>query len=92
MTYKPLRFFMLIGLIFFTAGLAIGIRYLYFFSVGDAGGHVQSLILAAVLLIVGFLFGMMGLLGDLVSINRKLLEDVQYKVRKYIYNKKKSNR
>jgi glycosyltransferase involved in cell wall biosynthesis len=92
MTYKPLRFFMLIGLIFFTAGLALGIRYLYFLSVGGAGGHVQSLILAAIFLIVGFLFGMMGLLGDLVSINRRLLEDVQYKVHKYIYNKKKNIR
>ena len=82
MTYKPLRFFIIIGSVFFTGGLVLGIRFIYFLAIGGGAGHIQSLILAAVLLIIGFLFGMMGLIGDIISINRRLLEDIQYKLRK----------
>jgi len=84
-TYKPLRFFTIISLIFLIPGIVLGIRFLYFFIVGNGVGHVQSLIFAAILIILGVLFGILGLIGDLISKNRRLLEDIQYNLRKNIY-------
>jgi glycosyltransferase involved in cell wall biosynthesis len=80
--YKPLRVFTLLGVLMILAGLVPGVRYLYFFFVERSTGHVQSLILAAILLIVGFQVLLIGLLADLVSHNRQILEDVLYRVRK----------
>lgn len=81
-TYKPLRFFASLSGLFFLAGLIIGIRYLYFFILGNGAGHIQSLILMLILLILSFLLFMMGLLGNLMSVNRVLIEDIQYIIRK----------
>lgn len=78
MMYRPLRFFGKIAALFFVIGLAIGIRFL----VVGAEGHIQSLILAAVFLMMGAQTFIMGLQADLIAANRKLLEDVQYRVRK----------
>ena len=83
--YKPLTFFTLIALVPFLIGTGIGIRYLIFLAMGTAGGHVQSLILAAVLLMIGFMTFIIGLQADLIAKNRKLLEDIQYQVRKLQY-------
>ena len=83
--YKPLQFFTIVGLVPFLIGIALGIRYLVFMAVGAAGGHIQSLILAAVLLMMGFMTFIIGLQADLIAKNRKLLEDVQYQVRKLQY-------
>jgi glycosyltransferase involved in cell wall biosynthesis len=80
--YKPLKFFLLIGLIILTPGIVLGIRFFYFFIIGNGTGHIQSLIFAAILIILGVLFGILGLIGELISINRKLLEDIQYNIRK----------
>lgn len=80
--YKPLRFFMFIGVGVFSSGFLIGLRFLYYFSIGSGSGHIQSLILAAVLLIIGFQIILVGILSDLVAVNRKILEDIQYRVRK----------
>ncbi len=90
-TYKPLRFFISIGSIFFLGGFFIGIRFLYFFFTDGAAGHIQSLILAAILLIISFLFLILGLIGDLLSINRRLLEDIQFKIRSNLYGDKKDS-
>jgi glycosyltransferase involved in cell wall biosynthesis len=79
--YQPLRFFMLLGGLLATAGLAISTRYLYFFFTSGGSGHVQSLILAAVLLIVGFQVMLIGLVADLIAGNRRLSEDVLYRVK-----------
>lgn len=84
-TYKPLRFLTIISLIFLIPGIVLGIRFLYFFVVGNGVGHVQSLIFAAILIILGVLFGILGLIGDLISKNRRLLEDIQYNLRKNMY-------
>jgi len=81
--YKPFRFFVILSLIFFTFGLALGFRYLYFFIMGFGNGHIQSLILMSVLLIIGFLLFIMGLVADLIAINRTLIEDIQFKIRKF---------
>ena len=80
--YKPFRVFMTLGLLFFIAGLSIGIRYLYFFFNDNGAGHIQSLILSSVLLMTGVQFGVLAFIGDLIAVNRKLLEDIKYKVRK----------
>ena len=84
--YRPLQFFCTIGAILFVLGLVVGIRFLVFFFLGEGNGHVQSLLLTAVLLLIGFQTITLGLLGDTVAANRKLLEDVQYHVRKMDYD------
>lgn len=75
--YRPLRFFALIGGILFLAGVFVGIRFLFYFVSGEGGGHVQSLILAAILMLIGFNAGTLGVVSDLISVNRKLLEEIQ---------------
>lgn len=80
--YKPLKFFMTLGIIFLIFGAALGIRFLVFLGMGEGDGHIQSLILTAILLMTGFQTITLGLLGDTIAANRKLLEDIQYRVRK----------
>ena len=80
--YKPLKFFMTIGLILIVLGGILGVRFLILLGMGEGAGHVQSLILTAILLMMGFQTITLGLLGDTIASNRKLLEDVQYRVRK----------
>ncbi|MGH9369201.1 MAG: glycosyltransferase family 2 protein [Thermoanaerobaculia bacterium] len=78
--YKPLKFFSAAAALFLLAGLALGARFLYYFFFTErASGHVQSLILAAVLILVGVLTFLIALLADLVSINRRLLEEMKLK-------------
>src|SRR5687767_13544930 len=80
--YEPLKVFTYIGLLVFSAGFMLGLRFLYYFFFQDRGfGHIQSLILAAVLMIVGMFVALIGLVADLISANRKLLEDLVYRVR-----------
>jgi len=80
--YKPLKFFMTIGALLMTIGAALGIRFLIFMGMGEGNGHIQSLILTAIFIMMGFQTITIGLLGDTIAANRKLLEDVQYRVRK----------
>ncbi len=79
--YEPLKVFMAIGASAFTIGFAISLRFLYFYFTGSGTGHLQSLILSAVLLIVGFQIMLIGLLADVMSANRKLTEELLYRVR-----------
>mgnify|MGYP001622974274 CR=1 FL=1 len=85
MMYKPLRFFTIIGGVVFAAGLALGIRFLIYLGVGQSAGHIQSLILASTLMILGFQTFISGLQADLIASNRKLLEDVQERIRRMDY-------
>ena len=80
MTYKPLMFFMIPGIAAFAAGMVISLRFVYFFFTEGGSGHIQSLILAALLLGSGFFLGVVGLLADLISVNRKLLEKIDWRV------------
>ena len=91
--YKPLYFFTLLGLCFFSAGFLIGLRFLIlkWFYDGTAG-HVQSLILAAILLLIGVQTIILGLQADLIAANRKITEDVQYRVRQLFYDKEIRNK
>ncbi|HOK66454.1 MAG TPA: glycosyltransferase family 2 protein [Anaerohalosphaeraceae bacterium] len=77
-TYKPLRTFFYASIVPGTLGLALCIRYLYFFFTGSGRGHLQSLLLAAILLILTFLLWVLGILADLISVNRKLIQEQLY--------------
>lgn len=80
--YRPLRVFMTAGGLLIGAALILALRFLYFYAIGRGAGHVQSLILAAVLAIVGFQVGLIGLIADAVSMNRKMMEEVVWRARK----------
>lgn len=88
MMYKPLRFFMSIGGLLFLIGVILGIRFLVYFFGGAGSGHIQSLILASTLLMIGFQTMIIGLQADLIAANRKILEDVQLHVRRLEYDGK----
>ncbi len=80
--YEPLKTFSMIGGFVFGGGMLLSLRYLYFYFTTGGGGHIQSLILAAVLMLIGFQVIMIGLLADLIRGNRRLIEDTQYRVKK----------
>jgi len=84
--YRPLTFFSAMGLIPFTAGFIIGLRFLIFWIKGQGIGHVQSLIFASTLMLLGFMTFIVGLQADVIANNRKILEDIQYRIRKQEYN------
>ena len=79
--YQPLRVFLGIGALMILLSSVLGLRFLFFFLSGQGVGHVQSLILAAILTIVGFQVCLIGLMADLVGFNRKMLEETLYRVR-----------
>ena len=81
MTYRSFEFFAVPGVVTFLAGFGIGVRFVYFYLTGDGAGHVQSLILGALLMGAGFFLVVVGLLADLASVNRKLLEDQDWRLR-----------
>ena len=80
--YNPLKVFLFLGGMTFLLGFALGLRYLYFYFSAGASGHLQSLILAAILMIVGFQIMVIGLVADLIAANRRLEEEVLYRLRK----------
>lgn len=78
--YRPFRFFGTIGSVLFAAGFLLGLRFLYKYLTGDGDGYVQSLILASILMGMGFQTILVAFVTDLLSANRKLLEDLRFKV------------
>jgi glycosyltransferase involved in cell wall biosynthesis len=72
--YRPLRVFFLIGAALIALGALPILRFVYFYIAGDGGGHVQSLVLGGVLVIIGFLTLLFGLIADLIAFNRQLIE------------------
>jgi len=90
--YRPLRMFTAISTLMIAIGVFLGLRFLYFnYILSQGGGHIQSLILAAILLIVGFQVFTVGLVADLVSANRKILEETLYHVRKQEHQQDQKN-
>lgn len=79
--YRPLRVFSILGSLFILFGLGLAGRFLYFYFIGQGSGHVQSVVLSAVLLIVGFQVILIGLVADLIGFNRKILEEVFYRIK-----------
>ena len=80
--YRPLRVFFYVGGLLLALGAILLVRFLTFYFSGQGGGHVQSVIVAAVFLIVGFQTWLIGLVADLIAFNRKILEEIVYKTRK----------
>lgn len=87
MMYKPLKCFTYLAIPPVVFGVAIGVRFLIYYVQGTGSGHVQSLILACTMVIIGFLTFMIGLLADVLAANRKILQETQYQVRKTAYKK-----
>jgi glycosyltransferase involved in cell wall biosynthesis len=80
--YEPLKVFTYIGLAVFAAGFLLGLRIVYYYFQHEAGRHIPSAIAAAVLMVLGFQILVIGLLADVISGTRKLLEDLLYRVRR----------
>lgn len=80
--YRPMRIFLTVGGLLFGAGFLIGCRFLYYFTTGTGAGHIQSLLLAVLLMVVGFQTVLTGLLADLVANNRRLVEETLWRVRR----------
>jgi len=79
--YNPFSFFMTLAAVLFIPGFLLGLRFLYYYFTGDGEGHMQSVVLAGVLMGMGFQTGLIAFIADLLSVNRKLLEEI--KVAKY---------
>ena len=80
--YRPLRVFLTLGFGLILLGTIPGLRFLYLLATGQGAGHIQSLILAAILLVVGFQVLLIGVVADLLSFNHKIMEEVVYRLRK----------
>ena len=89
--YRPFRFFAIIGSIFLFFGLLLSGRFLYFYLNNEGSGHIQSVILAAVLLLTGVQVTLMAVFSELQSINRKLLEDIQTRLKRAELERNKNN-
>lgn len=80
--YEPLKMFSCIGGIFFGLGFIIAMRFVYYYIVTGGAGHIQSLILSAILLILGFQVLVLGLVADIIGSNRFLIENSLYRLKK----------
>lgn len=80
--YRPMRVFTTLGVLFIGLGILPGLRFVYFYFFVDRVGHIQSLILAAILIIVGFQVLLIGVIADLISFNRQIVEEAVYRLRR----------
>lgn len=76
--YRPFRFFGSIGAILFGIGFLLGLRFLWYYLSGEGGGHIQSLILSALLIGMGFQTILIAFVTDLLAANRKLMEEIRF--------------
>jgi len=89
-TYKPLRFFLWLGTLPFAAGVALGVRWLWLYNEDPTRARTPSLILAAILILIGVQLWSMGVVADIIAVNRKLLEDIQQRVKRVEYGRSES--
>jgi glycosyltransferase involved in cell wall biosynthesis len=89
--YRPLRLFTALSILMIIGGLIPGLRFLYFYLIGQGGGRVQSLILSSILIIVGFQVLLIGLLADLIGFNRRITEEVLFRLRLLELDRKDSH-
>jgi glycosyltransferase involved in cell wall biosynthesis len=80
--YKAFRFFLSVGTTIFGLGTLGGVRYLYYYATNNGAGHIQSLILSSILMGIGFQIILTAFLADLLAVNRRLMEDIQYRIKK----------
>ena len=85
--YRPLALFLYVGSVFWLIGLVAGGRFLYHYLSGSGEGHIQSVILASLCVTLGMLLYMMGLIGDLIATNRKLMESINTRLKKMSYSR-----
>ena len=83
--YKPLRFFLWLGSVPFAVGFLIGVRWLVLYTQDPTRARVPSLILAAILILIGVQLWIFGVVADVIAVNRKLLEDIQLRVKRVEY-------
>ena len=83
--YRPLRFFATLGVILFAASSVLFIRFAYFFFLGLGNLYIKSLITGGVLITLSLILFVVGLLSDIISSNRTLIEEMLYRVRKIEY-------
>ena len=81
--HAPLRLFWTVGSLLMLPGLALAVRFLYFFFTDGGAGHVQSLLFGAVLVVVGFQVALTGLVADMNAVNRRRLEEVLQRLRQH---------
>lgn len=91
-TYRPFQFFALPSIVAGLLGLLVCLRYVFFYFAGDGSGHIQSLILGALLIGLGFAGVVVGLVADLISVNRKLLEHIDWQVQQLNQTTRRSQR
>lgn len=85
--YEALRVFLTLGTVPFLAGVALVARFFYFYWIGDGAGHVQSLVIAALLVVLGVQTFLLGLLADLIARNRHLSEETNYRLKKIEFDR-----
>lgn len=85
MTYRPMKFFTWLGAVPFTAGFLLGVRWLILFQQDPTRGREPSLILAAILILIGVQLWVFGVVADVIAVNRKLLEDIQLRIKRVEY-------
>lgn len=83
--YKPMRFLITLGCFPFLIGVGLGVRYIILLCMGAGQGNVQSLILCSMLILIGVMIWVVGLLADVMAANRKILQEIQQKIRKLDY-------
>ena len=80
--YRPLKIFTLMALVNFILGTGLGVRFLYYYFIDEGGGHVQSLIMSAILFNLSFVLFVVGVMSDLIGFNRRLLEEMVMRMRR----------
>ena len=78
--YRPFQFFSMIGMILFAIGFIIGLRFLFAYLEGEGDGHIQSLILAGILIVAGFQTFLAAFLADMIAANRRLMEEMRFQL------------
>ena len=86
--YEPFKTFLLLSLPFILVGLALCSRFVYFFLRNEGQGHVQSLVVGGVVIIVGVQMFALGILADLMAVNRRLIEDLLEREKKRLHKHK----
>ncbi len=84
--YRPLKVFLTAGSLALLFGFLVGLRFVFFYMRGQGGGHIQSLILSAILIITGIQMGMFGLLADAIAANRKINNELLYRIKRIEYD------
>lgn len=79
--YKAFKYLLILGSFIMVVGILIGFRFVYFFTIGLGTGHIQSLVLSSVLINIGFMTIILGFIADLISVNRKTLEEIKSKIK-----------